>query len=220
MQSTEMPPVISDLQRTFSTTLGVDVRGTLWNDLWAFAPKDNSSAPTRSKEVPIPCWIRDKLTMGYLGGIPAKHHPSNILTHESLTFHGMQFSIATNSLGNSYVVVKIKSGGNEPWSAGSIQMIFYLPLGETMRGPFFVIKPYLPLDTEDSQLDPYRKFLVVAGQLFYEECGDLLVCALDEVQCHFAHTPYSSPNISKRCVHVLPLDRVCARFLLCFQTVY
>lgn len=217
MQSAEMPPVISDLQTTFSKTLGGDVRGTLWNDLWAFVPKDNFSAPTRSKKVPIPTWIRNQLTIGYLGETPAKHHLSNILTQESLTFHGMQFSIATNSLGNSYVVFKIKSGGNEPWSAGSIQMIFYLPLGETMHGPFFVIEPYLPLDTEDSQFDPYRTFLVAAGQLFYEERGDLLVCALDEVQCHFAHTPYNSPTISKRCVHVLPLDRVCDRFLFCFQ---
>lgn len=211
MQSTEMPPVVSDLQRTFTKTLGGDVRGTLWNDLWAFTSKDDFPVPTRSKKVPIPTWIRDKLTMGYLEEIPAKHHPSEILTQESITFHGMQFTIPTNSLSNSYVVFK---RSNEPWSAGSIQMIFYLPLGEMMRGPFFVIKPYLPLDTEDAHFDPYRKFLVAAGQLFYEECGNLLVCPLNEVQCHFAHTPYNSPNISKRCVHVLPLDRVCAHFLM------
>ena len=152
--------------------------------------------PTRSKEVPIPLWIHDKLTCGYLGEIPANNHLVNILTQESITFHGMQFAIPTNSLGNSYVVFKIKSGSDEPWSAGSIQIIFYLPLGETIHGPFFVIKPYLLLNTEDAQLDPYHKFLVAAGQLFYEESSDLLVCTLDKIQCHFAHTPYNSPNIS------------------------
>jgi hypothetical protein len=125
----------------------------------------------------------------------------------------MQFSIATTSLSNSYVVFKAEPGSDEPWLAGSIQMIFYLPIDKMMHGPFFVIKPYLPLDEADSQFDPYRKFLIAAGQLVYEDCGDLLVRTLDTLSCHFAHTPYKSPNISKQCIHVLPLDRVCDCFL-------
>ena len=78
-------------------------------------------------------------------------------------------------------------------------MILYLSLGKTIYGPFFIIKPYLPLNTEDAQLDPYRKFLVAPGQLFYKESGDILVCTLNKILCHFAQTPYNSPNISKMC---------------------
>src|SRR6266702_576523 len=157
--------------------------------------------------------ICEKLTKGLLGSIATKYYPSVCLTLESLTFCRMQFSIATNSLGNSYVVFKRKSGNDEPWSAGSIQMIFHLPIEETTHGPFFVIKPYLPLNTADAKFDPYRKFLFAAGQLVYDECGDLWVCTLGEVLCHFAHTPYKSPDIPKQCIHVLPLDRVRASFL-------
>jgi hypothetical protein len=220
MQSTELPPVISDLQQAFAKTLDGDVRGTFWNDLWAFAQEDGSSVPARSKKEPIPAWIRDELKRGFLEGIAAKDHPSMWLIVESLTFCGMQFSTATTSLSNSYIVFKTKHQSNEPWSAGSIQTIFYLPIEEIVRGPFFVIKPYLPLDVADSQFDPYRKFLLAAGQLVYEECDDLLICAFDDVFCHFAHTPYRSPYISKQCIHVLPLDRVRGCFLFTIIETY
>ncbi len=212
-QTANLPPILSHLQRAFSKALESDSRGTFWNDLWAFAPEEQFTVLSKSKEAPLPVWIREKLTKGLLGSIAAKYYPSVCLTLESLTFRGMQFSIATNSLGNSYVVFKRKSGNDEPWSAGSIQMIFHLPIEETTHGPFFVIKPYLPLNTADAKFDPYRKFLFAAGQLVYDECGDLWVCTLGEVLCHFAHTPYKSPDIPKQCIHVLPLDRVRASFL-------
>jgi hypothetical protein len=211
MQSAGLPPVLSDLKDTFSKTLDGDARGTFWNDLWAFTTSEEPiSMPINSKRVPLPEWIDERLKNDFLGNIGAQHHPSVCLTHESLTLCGMQFSIVTNSLGNSYVVFKLKSESDKPWSAGSIQMIFYLPIAEMMHGPFLVIKPYLPLSRVDAQFDPYHKFLFAAGKLVYEDCGDLLICTLDEVWCHFAHTPYKSPeNISKPCIHVLPLDRVC-----------
>ena len=208
MQTANLSPILSQLQLAFSKALESDTRGTFWNDLWAFTPDEQFTALSKSKEAPLPRWIREKLIKGKLGGIATRHCPYACLTLESLTFRGMRFSIATNSLGNSYIVFNRKSGNNDPWSAGSIQMIFHLRIDETTHGPFFVIKPYLPLNTDDSRFDPYRKFLLAAGQLVYEECGDLVVCTLEEASCHFAHTPYKCPNITKQCIHVLPLDRV------------
>ncbi len=215
MQSANLPPILGDLQLAFSKALGGDTHGTFWNNLWAFAPgpDEHFSILAKSKEVPLPRWINEKLTKGTLGGIAAKHCPQVCLSQESLTFCGMQFSIATNSLSNSYVVFKRKTENDKSWSAGSIQMIFHLQIKEEMHGPFFTIKPYLPLNTADTQFDPYRNFLFAAGQLVYEECSDVVVCMLDEVLCHFAHTPYTSPEIPKPCIHVLPLDRVCACLL-------
>lgn len=102
--------------------------------------------------------------------------------------------------------------GDKHWSAGSIQMIFHLEIENKIHGPFLTIKPYLPLNTVDARFDPYRKFLFAAGQLVYEECGDLVICMFDDILCHFAHTPYRSQEIPKPCIHVLPLDRVCACF--------
>ena len=124
----------------------------------------------------------------------------------------MKFSTATNSLGNSYVLFKKKMENGKSWSAGSIQMIFHLRIEEEsrMHRPFFAIKPYLPLNAADTQFNPYRKYLFAAGQLVYEEWGDIVVCLLDKVLCHFVHTPYRSKEIPKPCIHVLPLDRVCA----------
>ena len=214
MQTANLPPILSHLPLAFSKALGSDTRGTFWNDLWAFAPEEQFAVLSKSKEAPLPAWIRKKLTKGDLRGIAARPHcPSVCMTLESLTFSGMQFSTATNSLGNSYIVFSRRDGNGQPWLAGSIQMIFHLRIDETTHGPFFVVKPYLPLNAEDAQFDPYRKFLLAAGQLVYEECGDLLVCALEEVSCHFVHTPYNCPNIPKPCIHVLPLDRVRAVFL-------
>ncbi|KAI9434615.1 hypothetical protein H4582DRAFT_1818464 [Lactarius indigo] len=215
MQSTTLPPILSDLQLAFSKALDGDTRGTFWNDLWAFSPSadESFSVLERSKEVPLPRWIKERLAKGALGGIAAKHYPQMCFSQDSLTSRGMQFSIAKNSLGNSYVVFKRKAESDKSWSAGSIQMIFHLQIEEEMHGPFFTIKPYLPLNTLDLKFDPYQIFLFAAGQLVYEECGDEVVCVLDEVLCHFAHTPYSSPEIPKPCVHVLPLDRVCACLL-------
>jgi hypothetical protein len=229
MQSSNLPPILNDLQLAFSKALDGDTRGTFWNDLWAFdpspeTPDKHSSSPmlAKSKQVPLPTWIDEGITSGALRGIatkPAKRCPPVCLSQESLTFRGMQFSIAANSLGNSYVVFKRKmesDSADNHWSAGSIQMIFHLQIEEETHGPFFTIKPYLPLNAADAQFDPYRKFFFAAGQLVYEECGDLVVCILDEVLCHFAHTPYTgrSQEISKPCIHVLPLDRVCT--LCCF----
>ena len=220
MQSANLPPILSDLRLAFSKAFDGDMRGTFWNDLWAFTPNpdEHFSMLAKSKEVQLPIWIKEKLRKGTLGGIAATQCPQQCFSQESFAFRGMKFSIETNSLGNSYVVFKNKMESSKSWSAGSIQMIFHLRIEHSkesrIHGPFFVIKPYLPLNAADIQFDPYRKYLFAAGQLVYEERGDLVVCLSDEVLCHFAHTPYRSREILKPCVHVLPLDRVSASFIL------
>ena len=168
---------------------------------------------SKSKGALLPVCVHEKLTNSFLRGISTKHCPLVCSMLDSLTFHRMQFSIATNSVGNSYMVFKRKSGNDEPWLAGCIQMIFHLLIGEMMHSPFFVIKPYLPLNVTDTQFDPYHTFLFIAGQLVHEECRDPLVCMLNKVLSHFVHTPYKSLHIPKQCIPVLPLNRVCACFL-------
>jgi hypothetical protein len=214
MQSVNLPPILDDLQQAFSKAFDSDMCGTFWNDLWAFTPSpdENSSTVAKSMEVQLPRWIKEELRKGALGGIAVKRCPQQCFSQETFPIRGMKFSIATNSLGNSYVVFKKKRESGKSWSAGSIQMIFHLRIEEEIHGPFFAIKPYLPLNAADTRYDPYRKYLFTAGQLSYEEWGDPTICLLDEVLCHFAHTPYRSPDICKPCIHVLPLDRVCTSF--------
>lgn len=226
MQSSNLPPILSDIQLAFAKAFDGDFRGTFWNDLWASDPSPDKDRTVtmlaKSKEVPLPAMIYKKIKSGTLRGITITHCPQVCLSQESLTFRGMQFSVATNSLGNSYVVFKRKleiDNADKYWSAGSIQMIFHLEIEKKIHGPFLAIKPYLPLSMVDAQFDPYRKFLFAAGQLVYEECGEPVVCMLDEVLCHFAHTPYTSHEIPKQCVHVLPLDRVCASFIIHFMII-
>ena len=211
MQSANLPPVFHDLQAAFAKAFDAEDRGTFWNDMWAFTPDDDLSMISNSKEIPLPTLVEEKLRGGLLEGVPAARCPSVCLTKESFTYHGMKYSVETNSPGNSFVV--FKSGHYQPWSAGSIQTILYLPTKDTTYGPFFVIEPYLPLNDADVQLDPYRKFIFTAGQLVYEDRGDPVVVSLKEVICHFAHTPFTSTSLSRRCVHVLPLDRVCAKYI-------
>ncbi|KAH9027128.1 hypothetical protein EDB84DRAFT_1272817, partial [Lactarius hengduanensis] len=212
MQSADLPPVFYDLQAAFAKAFDAEARGTFWNDMWAFTSDCDLPIMKGATEIPLPTLVEEKLRDGLLDGVPAAHFPSVCLMEESFAYRGMKFSVETNSPGNSFVVFKYKH--YQPWSAGSIQMILYLPVKGTTHGPFFVIKPYLPLNTADAQLDPYRKFIFAAGQLVYEDRGDLVVVSLDEVICHFAHTPFTPTNISRRCVHVLPLDRVCGKPLL------
>ncbi|KAF8273895.1 hypothetical protein EI94DRAFT_1696496 [Lactarius quietus] len=185
MQTENLPPILSELQLAFSKAFNSDMCGTFWNDLWAFTPGSDKgfSMAAKQKEVQLPLWIVERIQKGILGEIAAKHCPQLCFSQESFIFCGMKFSVATNSLGNSYVVFKKKGESRESWSAGSIQMIFNLQIEDKMHEPFFAIKQYLPLDVADTQFDPYCKYLFAAGQ-------DSVVCKLDEVLCHFAHTPY------------------------------
>ena len=216
MQSADLPPVFHELQVAFAKAFESEARGTFWNDMWAFAPQGCHPMPGDKKEIPLPILIRERLSSGLLEGVPAAHYPGPLvcLTEESFAYRGMKFSVQANSPGNSYVI--FKSPHDQPWSAGCIQMILYLPIRGTTYGPFFVIKPYLPLNLADARFDPYRKFPSVAGKLVYEDCRDLVVASFNDVLCHFAHTPFMSMNISRQCIHVLPLDRVCAKFLSLF----
>ena len=212
MESTYLPPVFHDLQAAFAKAFDAEARGTFWNDMWAFTSDGDRSTIGNTKEVPLPTFVEEELRGGLLEGVPAALCPSVCLMEESFAYHGMKYSVETNSPGNSFVV--FESRHYQPWSAGSIQMILYLPIKGTAHGPFFVIKPYLPLNSADARLDPYRKFIFAAGQLVYEDRGDPVVVSLNSVICHFAHTPFTPTNISRRCIHVLPLDRVCAKPIL------
>ena len=212
MQSAYLPPVFHDLQAAFAKAFDDEARGTFWNDMWAFASDGDISPIGNTKEIPLPTLVEEELRDGLVEGVTEAHLPSVCRMAESFAYHGMKYSVETNSPGNSFVI--FKSRHCQPWSAGSIQMILYLPIKDTTYGPFFVIKPYLPLNAADAQLDPYRKFIFAAGQLVYEDRGDPVLVSLNEVICHFTHTPFRSTNISSRCVHVLPLERVCAETVL------
>jgi hypothetical protein len=69
MQSTDLPPVVSDLKLAFSKSLNNNTHGTFWNNLWAFSPEGHISMPANLKEVPLPTWIHEKLKQGFLGQI-------------------------------------------------------------------------------------------------------------------------------------------------------
>lgn len=120
MQTANFPPVLSDLKLAFSKAFDGDMRGTFWNDLWAFSPSPDEkiSMLAKSKEVQLPMWVKEKLGKGALAGIAAKHCPQLCLSQESFTIRGMKFSVPTNSLGDSYVVFKRKAESNKSWSAG------------------------------------------------------------------------------------------------------
>ncbi|KAH8996076.1 hypothetical protein EDB86DRAFT_2829217 [Lactarius hatsudake] len=194
MQSADLPPVFHDLQAAFAKAFDAEARRHS-GMMWAFTSDFNLPIIKGTTEIPLPTLVEEKLRVGLLDGVLAAHFPSVCLMEESFTYCGMKFSVETNSPGNSFVVFKYER--YQPWSAGSIQMILYLPIKGTTHGPFFVIKPYLPLNTADAQLNPYRKFIFAAGQLVYKDRGDPVVVSLDEVICHFTHTPFTPTNISR-----------------------
>ena len=94
--------------------------------MWAFSSEEPFTVLSKSMEALIPVCVHEKLTNSFLRGISTKHCPSVCSMLDSLIFHRMQFSIATNSLGNSYMVFKRKSRNDEPWSKGVAGLEFLI----------------------------------------------------------------------------------------------
>lgn len=82
MQSSNLPPILSDLQLAFSKAFDGDTRGTFWNDLWAFNTSRDKDLPmlAKSKEVPLPTEINEKITRGVLKELAAKRCPQVCLS--------------------------------------------------------------------------------------------------------------------------------------------
>lgn len=125
---------------------------------------------------------------------------------------GVKFEPGQQSLKNSNVMYSDFQDRQQVY-AGRIKQIFLhkRPVSEHeyMEETFLAIERLIPLNEIDRSHDHFSRYPKVGGSLYYEEYQAIVdIVSPVEVLCHFSRTPYTSPSISRECVHVLPLDRV------------
>ena len=138
--------------------------------------------------------------------------------HKKFGRGGVKFSTFDQIRQDSYVAVKQNTPRD--FHSACIQEIFtYTHRGPTLEmightETYFVVKRFKELTANDALYDPYRKHQLVAGRLYYDTYeDDLELVPSSRILCHLACTPFESALIGSKCVHTLPLDRVCLLLL-------
>lgn len=214
-----VPDALESLQKLFARVfMNNDSRGTLLNDIWAADVNEviqyrNHSQSSFLKDDILrlvqECLYRFHRNFGGVGdpGRPLLHNRA--LMQTTINCRGMNFSSEATSVGDSQVIFGDYPSG--AWFAGKISQIFLLEGSagvQVNQVPFFLVRVFQNLSTEDTSVDHYRPYTGVGGQLFYAEYqADPIVLHFDEIVAHFACTAYRSDLIDRPCIHVLPLDR-------------
>ena len=122
----------------------------------------------------------------------------------SIEMNGVSYTTHTFSHKNCNVVIGDLNGA---WFACRIEAIFTYAEADGVV-TYVALRKYKELSADDVGRDPYRAFPKVAGKLFYSELDDMCLNEASALICHFALTSMEPENISKGCIHALPLDRV------------
>ncbi|KAI0055508.1 hypothetical protein BV25DRAFT_1815452 [Artomyces pyxidatus] len=219
----ELPDSVKEIALSFDKIYKQKNRGTLLNDMLASQAslEDSPTKPTAEQAGSDRVFLAPEYVelvrarMEYESASTSSPLPRfsgriGILVqmHTQLHRRGVTYSIYDHSPRDSYVVL----GKNVPedWRAGRIHKMFtYTRKGEEKGNTYIVVHKFKTLTETDAKFDFYRRFPLIAGRLYYEALEpDFELVGLEDIISHFAHTPYSSPDLSTSCVHVLPLDRV------------
>lgn len=131
----------------------------------------------------------------------------SVVSIRTLDHEGVRYRPHSTGPRDSYVVFRGSNGAE--WRAGQIRELFAQERATTgIERTWIVVDEYIPLSTEDQALDPYRKFAIAGGRLFYAEfMPKPLILVLEEIVCHSTMMKRQLPVTSKECVHILPLDK-------------
>lgn len=135
-----------------------------------------------------------------------------VIPKDKVCDRGIVYKPVHVSKGDSGIVFTLE--GEQIWRAGHITKIFLYykhirdgtpPITQT----FYLVQAFERLTTEHARRDPYRKFCVAGGRLFYAAFEPITyLLTKNDITCHFASIPRRLPGDSVQCVHVLPLDKV------------
>lgn len=223
-KSGELPEAFNELIDTFESRYDTDIRGTLRGDSLVFDETFNQYSE-------IPTWGTKDLTMlpqdifsSLRNWIQMNDEQAQLDRTSSFGFIqkqvrrlGVAFRTRDVFLPDSHIYFLDL---NNTQSAGSIVSIFsHTRLrvdGTTCTQTFFAVRGYVPLSSTHKNLDPYRTFFPVTGQLYYDKLGDdvVVVSCYDNIY-HFAHAPVSLPDSNIPCLLALPLDKVRFFFSSC-----
>ncbi|KZS99729.1 uncharacterized protein LAESUDRAFT_605756, partial [Laetiporus sulphureus 93-53] len=224
--SVVLPPSVRQLIPNFVHSFQSDTRGTLLTDILALGPPESQPenpsfdghARLRMSEYSLlPDYIvdllRNRMMMDYsLAGIESWTGSINpyVVSLDSVEYRGVLYKVSTCSLGDSNVIFTSQLRGQ--WRAGQVAHMFrYKQIHGECKfvQDYLVVKEFVPLTSEDSRLDPYRRFPVAGGRLFRDAFKpEIQLLTTKDLLCHFAMLPRLLPKGSVKCIHVLPLDKV------------
>jgi hypothetical protein len=238
ISSLRLDEPLKKLADIFGQHFGSNEKGTLMSDLHAIggSPQSLQPPPEQKSKAPEKAERLDRHTSELLNAYEKRRSAGDhaIEPQQSASVQtlrpGIRVGIKHDRFGqgrinfsrfghirrDSYVAV----GQNIPenWYAGRIQEIFsYTHRGLTAEvagytETYFVVERFKELSKTDASHDPYRKQLFVGGRLFYDAFeDDLELIPRGGILCHVAYTPVSLTSIKSRCIHALPLNRVCSQ---------
>ena len=207
--------VVEDYIRSFQS----DSRGTLTGDLLAFrdddpCPVDTDRLEGRDLEE-LPVEVAQDVKAWFAVNAPLLHEGTQINPYivplGKLQDRGATYRPMNASDGDSNVIFTLNGG--HKWRAGRVSRIFcyykHVREGVKIMQNFLLVKEYARLKGSHAILDPYRKFPIAGGRLFYEEFRPTIrLLTVSDISCQYALTPRQLPKTSISCVHVLPLDKV------------
>ncbi|KAH9941081.1 hypothetical protein B0H21DRAFT_710687 [Amylocystis lapponica] len=220
--SASLPAPLHPIVASFFDTFQSDIRGTLLSDMLALQEPYSIDAPAeeevRAKDHvtlhndilrPLESWIQ--LHDGYRVGNTSTNPFAVPL--KTLEDQGIVYKEGRSSPGDSQVIFKL--GDKDAWRAGRIRQIFkhtraHQGSRRSIAQTFLAVDEYLPLSAEHAVLDPFRKFPVAGGRLFYNKYEPLpVILTAEDVVCQFAFIRRSFPGIQESVdfAHVLPLDK-------------
>lgn len=126
------------------------------------------------------------------------------------------YGTRSKNIRNSFVCFRDPSSSDPSLvRAGQISHIFLhrrLPQREqVLVEPFIMMDEYVPLSSEHTARDPYRRFPLLNTKLFYNRFHERkLVIRPSDIVSHFAMFVYTPEGIEAQCVVVRSLDRVSA----------
>ena len=147
---------------------------------------------------------------------PAHARPlsSQVLSVDKISIHGVCYGTSVSpKFRNSSIVFRTSDpqpANIRTQKAGSIQAIFQhthqSPDMVQIKALYLVVREYLPLNTSNGRVDPYRKFGFAGGFLCKRQGTILHVIEQSQVILHVALTKmrYYDEDL----IHVLPIDRV------------
>lgn len=202
-----LQPIIEDYDNAFGTS----IRGTLRNDVLAFADIFNQEEARATSDWTQASRLSDEfyaLLKAYYG---RKHKGISryAIARRHIKRLGDTYQIHSSSIGDSHV--KYQVGEDE--GLGSIMGIFSHKHdpgnGSQLIDTFLVIQNYDTLSQDHIPKDKLRSFDTFGGRLVLNRYSSQLVLVkIQDVVCHLAHLPLVVAGIPEECAMVVPLQKV------------
>lgn len=205
----QLPARLKTFAQSFKAVFESNIRGTLFSDLRSIDnelrdildPDDAAQDLISGKSHHLSLDIYEALRRRDSG---ADRHAISL---RAVDHDGARYKPHSSGPKDSHVV--FRAPDNEDWRAGRVRDIFTQDGGSaTTKKIWLAVDEYTSLSAEDQVLDPYRKFPIAGGRLFYAdfEPGPRIL-ALEDIICHSTMIKRQLPVLLRECVHILPLDK-------------